>query len=160
MIPSFLTIRTFQSVSLATRLIKAGWCFYLVEAIPEQVIRLLLRNVRVLFIGHHIGCGDELTLLQVPEVDILRALLQASSRRQDRNGLELIMRQVRKNCVHALELVGRECTWKEGLILAMVLPGPVVNIQVAGKVGTGLGLIKMRMHLFMRPNPVPTLPAT
>ena len=99
-----------KSVSLATRLIQAGQCFHLVEAIPEQVVRLFLRNVRVNYIRHHIGCGDELAPLQVPEVDILRALLQASSRRQDRNALELIVRQVRKNGVHALELIGRECT--------------------------------------------------
>src|SRR5258708_2205969 len=98
------------ALSLAARLIQAGRCFYLVEAIPEQVVRLFLRNVRVTYIGNHIGCGDELALLQVPEVDILLALLQASSRRQDRNALDLIVRQVRKNGVHALELIGRECT--------------------------------------------------
>src|SRR5207248_10111954 len=84
-----------------------------------------------------IGWGDALSLLQ------------ASSRRQDRNVLERIIRQVRENGVHALELVGRECTWQEGLVLAMVLPGPVVNIQVAGKVGTGLGLIKRCILIFM-----------
>src|SRR6266851_3546117 len=135
-------LRTFKSVSLPTRLIQAGRCFYLVEAIPKQVVRLFLRNVRVNYIRHHIGSGDELALLQLPEVNILRALLQACSRGQDRNVLELIVRQVRKNGVHALEFIGRECTWQEGLVLAMVLPGPVVSIQVAAKIHIVLGLIK------------------
>src|SRR5215472_11831146 len=76
-LPAALT----TSGSLATRLIQASRRFYLVEAIPQQVVRLFLRNVRVHYIRHHIGCGDELAPLQVPEVDILRALLQAGSRR-------------------------------------------------------------------------------
>src|SRR5256884_2539677 len=149
MIPSFLTIRTFQSVSLATCLIKAGWCFYLVEAIPEQVIRLFLRNVRVTYIRHHIGSSNELALLQISQVDILRALLQASSRGQDRNVLELIVCQVRKNGMHTLDLVGRDCTWQEGLVLAMVLPGSVMSIQVAGEVGSRFGIIQRCILIFM-----------
>ena len=106
-----------------------------------QVVRLFLRNIRVIYIRHHIGSSDELALFQVLEVDILCALLQASSRRQDRNVLQLIVRQVPKHGVHALKLISRERAWQEGLVLAMVLSGPVMSIQVAGKVGCLLDFI-------------------
>jgi hypothetical protein len=36
---------TFFKLSLAACLIQTGCCFYLIEAIPEQVIRLFLWNV-------------------------------------------------------------------------------------------------------------------
>ena len=54
-----------EIVLCAARLIKAGRRIYLVEKIPQQVIGLLLRYVRVLALGHHRGRGNELTLLQV-----------------------------------------------------------------------------------------------
>src|SRR5258708_12327957 len=83
-------LRTFKSVSLPTRLIQAGRCFYLVEAIPKQVIRLFLRNVRVDYIRHHIGGGDELALFQVPDVDILPPPPQPISTTQPLNFLYLL----------------------------------------------------------------------
>jgi hypothetical protein len=51
--------------------------------------------------------------------------------------------------MHALEFIGRERTRQEGLILAMILPGPVVSIQVTGKVNIGLGIIKRCILIFM-----------
>jgi 4-amino-4-deoxy-L-arabinose transferase-like glycosyltransferase len=134
---------------LGAGLIKAGRGVYLVQAIPEQVIRPLLGNIRVRAIGHHGGRGDKLAPLQVSEVDILGALLQASTRRQDRNVLELIVGQGRQNSVHALQLISRPCTGHEGLVFTMVLTAPVVRTQVAVKVRARLEVMTRCILILM-----------
>jgi len=102
MIPSFLTIRTFQSVSLATRLIKAGWCFYLVEAIPEYIICAFLWNIKMVGSSSHIGLRRKLALFQMLEINVLSALLQTVSFSYWTDTTEFVVCQISQGTVKRL----------------------------------------------------------
>src|ERR1700716_3703990 len=65
------------------RLIEACRVAYLSEAIPEDIIVILISN--------HTSRSDELTPLQVQQIDILCPLLQALSQRHDHDIAQFVI---------------------------------------------------------------------
>src|SRR6266436_2428617 len=118
------------------------------DALPI-LVRLLFRNIIIVGSCYHIGGSDELALLQVHEIDVLRSLFQVCSCWQDRDALEFIVCEVRKDRVHLLDLVGRARTRQKGQILAVVFSGLIQWIQVPRKVGIGTSIKRCILILMM-----------